>query len=74
MCLVWAILATLTGLAISISVVYLMTFQEEAKIGGMDDEKEKHSANLPVSYTHLTLPTNRQVLYPSVHVYHVGTG
>ena len=46
MCLVWAILATLTGLAISISVVYLMTFQEEAKIGDMDDEKEKRSANL----------------------------
>lgn len=46
MCLVWAILATLTGLAISISVVYLMTFQEEAKIEGMDDEKEKRSANL----------------------------
>lgn len=46
MCLVWAILATLTGLAISISVVYLMTFQEETKIGDMDDEKEKRSANL----------------------------
>lgn len=46
MYLVWAILATLVGLAISISVVYLMTFQEEAKIEGMDDEKEKRSANL----------------------------
>ena len=46
MYLVWAILATLVGLAISISVVYLMTFQEEAKIEGMDDEKEKLSANL----------------------------
>ena len=46
MYLVWAILATLVGLAISISVVYLMTFQEEAKIGDMDDEKEKRSANL----------------------------
>lgn len=46
MYLVWAILATLVGLAISISVVYLMTFQEEAKIKGMDDEKEKRSANL----------------------------
>lgn len=46
MYLVWAILATLVGLAISISVVYLMTFQEEAKIEGVDDEKEKRSANL----------------------------
>ena len=51
MYLVWAILATLVGLAISISVVYLMTFQEEAKIEGMDDEKEKRSANLQLKVT-----------------------
>ena len=46
MYLISAIVATLAGLTISISVVYLMTFQEEAKIEGMDDEKEKRSANL----------------------------
>lgn len=46
MYLVWAVVATFVGATISISVVYLMTFQEEAKIEGMDDEKEKRSANL----------------------------
>lgn len=46
MCLVWAILTTLAGLAISISVVYLMTSQQAEKIENMDDEKEKRSANL----------------------------
>lgn len=51
MCLVWAILATLTGLAISIPVVYLMTSQEGAKIRDMDDEKEKRSANLQLKVT-----------------------
>lgn len=46
MYLVSAIVATLAGLTISIPVVYLMTFQEGAKIRDMDDEKEKRSANL----------------------------
>lgn len=46
MCLVWAILTTLAGLGISISVVYLMTSQQAEKIENMDDEKEKRSANL----------------------------
>lgn len=46
MCLVWAILTTLAGLVISISVVYLMTSQQAEKIENMDDEKEKRSANL----------------------------
>ena len=46
MCLVSAIVATLAGLTISIPAVYLMTFQEGAKIRDMDDEKEKRSANL----------------------------
>lgn len=44
--LVTAIFATFVGAAISISVVYLMTSQEEEKVGDMDDEKEKRSANL----------------------------
>lgn len=46
MYLVSAIFATFVGAAISISVVYLMTSQEEAKIEDVDDEKEKRSANL----------------------------
>ena len=46
MCLVWAILTTLAGLVISVSVVYLMTSQQAEKIENMDDEKEKRSANL----------------------------
>lgn len=46
MYLVSAIVATLAGLTISIPAVYLMTFQEGAKIRDMDDEKEKRSANL----------------------------
>ncbi len=44
--LVMAMLATLTGLIISISVVHVMTFQKEVEIRGMSEGKEKSSANL----------------------------
>ena len=35
--------------------------KEHTPLEGMDDEQIKRFALFPVSYTHLTLPTNREV-------------